>query len=83
MYHEMNIINREKIVVTAVTSVDEFDENCISVNLEENQLVIYGTNLRIAGLDMEEGVLTAAGRVDSVAYVRKKEKKSLCRRLLR
>ena len=76
MNHEINITNRENIVVSAVSSIDGFDENCICVNLEENGLLIYGKMLHIEGLNLEEGILTAAGHIESITYVPKKEKRS-------
>lgn len=83
MDHEISVVNREKIIVTAVTSVDGFDETCICVNLKENQLIIYGRNLHIEGLDMDDGVLTAAGYIENIGYARKKEKKSLKKRFFK
>jgi hypothetical protein len=45
--------------------------------------MIYGKGLHIEGLDLEEGVLTAAGQIDSIAYAKKREKKSLRERFRR
>ena len=83
MNHEINIINKKGITVSAVSSIDAFDENCIFVNLQEDGLMIYGKGLHIEGLDLEEGVLTAAGQIDSIAYAKKREKKSLRERFRR
>ncbi|MBR3785828.1 MAG: sporulation protein YabP [Firmicutes bacterium] len=83
MNHEINICNKTNITVSAVSSIDGFDENCIFVNLQQEGLLIYGKNLHIEGLDLEAGVLTAAGQIESIAYAKKKEKKSLRERFRR
>lgn len=83
MEHEIHIVERKQIVVSDVTSVDGFDENCICVNLKEEQLLIYGKSLHIEGLDMEAGVLTAAGQIESLGYAKKKEKRTLRDRICR
>ena len=83
MNHEINIINQRNIRVSEVSSIDGFDESCIYINLKEKGLIIYGKDLHIEGLDLEEGILTAGGQIESIAYAKKKEKKSLRERLRR
>lgn len=77
MNHEINMINRARITVSEVCSVDGFDENCIFVNLKEDGLYIYGRGMHIEGLDLDNGVLTAAGQIESIVYAKKKIKKTL------
>jgi len=79
--HEINITNKSLITVSEVTSVDGFDEEAIFVNLKEEGLVIYGKNLHIEGLDLEDGKLVAAGKIESLTYTKKKIKKSIWERL--
>ncbi len=83
MNHEINICNKTNITVSAVSSIDGFDENCIFVTLQEDGLLIYGRGLHIEGLDLEAGILTAAGQIESIAYAKKREKRSLRERLHR
>lgn len=83
MEHEIHIVERKRIVVSDVTSVDGFDENCICVNLKEEQILIYGRSLHIEGLDMDAGVLTAAGYIESLEYAKKKEKRTFRDRFCR
>lgn len=83
MEHEIDIVDRKRIVVSDVSSVDGFDENCICVNLKEDQLLIYGKSLHIEGLDMDAGILTAAGYIESLGYTKKKEKKTFKDRFCR
>lgn len=81
MNHEINISNRTKITISEVTSVDGFDEKSICANLKGEDLMIYGTGLHIEGLDLEEGILTASGNIESIAYIEKKEKKAWWKRV--
>lgn len=83
MNHEVNLYNRTNITVSDVSSIDGFDENCIFVNLQQESLVIYGKGLHVEGLDLESGILTAAGQIESIAYAKKKEKKSFIERFRR
>ncbi len=77
MEHEISIINKSKVIVSAVNGVEGFDENQIVIDLQEEGLIIYGENLHIEGLDLDNGVLTAAGKIDSLTYTRKKKKHTL------
>ncbi len=77
MGHELYIENKEKMTITDVSSVDEFDESAIFANLKEESLTIYGNNLHIESLDLEEGKLIVTGIVESLTYSKRKEKKSI------
>lgn len=80
MQHDVYMENRERITVTAVTGVDEFDESAVFVNLKEAGLVICGRNLHIEALDLEDGKLIATGHVESLSYTKHKERKSFFER---
>ena len=77
MEHEIKVVNKKKITVDEVTGVNSFDETCIYVNLKEGGLLIYGKGLCMDGLDAEEGRFSAEGEIESIVYVKKKERKSL------
>ena len=83
MDHEVRIMNRNTIIVDAVSSVDSFDETCILLNLKEEILVIYGKNLRMEGLDTEEGRFYGAGEIESIAYTKLKKKPKFLEKLKR
>ena len=83
MNHEIHIENQSQITVSAVSSIDGFDENCIFVNLNQDGFYIYGNGLHIEGLDLEAGILTAAGKIESIVYAKKKTKKSFRERFLK
>lgn len=80
MSHEMFIENKTHMVVTDVSSVEGFDEDAIFVNLKEEALTIYGKNLHIESLDLDEGKLIATGEVESLIYSKKREHKNFFER---
>ena len=81
MSHELHIEGKKKIEVTEVISVEEFDETEIYLNLQEEDLVLYGKNLHIETLDLDTGKLMASGEVESLSYTKKIKRKSLLERL--
>jgi len=80
MSHDLYIENKEKLTITDVSSVGEFDETVIFVNLKEERLMVYGENLHIESLDLQDGKLIATGKVESLTYSKKKERKSIFER---
>lgn len=77
MSHELHLDNKTKLTLTDVSSVDSFDETSIFVNLKEEGLFIYGENLHVDALDLDEGRLVATGQINSLEYTKKREKKNL------
>lgn len=80
MEHEITLINKSSLTVTAVTSVDGFDETAIYMNLEQQGLNIFGENLHIESLDLDEGRLVASGTIENIQYTKKKTSKSIWER---
>ena len=64
--------NREKLTISQVSDVDAFDENNLWANVKDGSIEISGENLNIEKLDLEEGLLVVAGRINSFSYVDKK-----------
>lgn len=65
-----NIIieNREKINITGVISVEEFDESTISCVTNKGNISLKGENLHVEKLDLENGELSITGVVYSLDY---------------
>lgn len=70
--HFVSIENRKKIIISAVTGVDAFDEEAIIINLEEQKMIVNGKDLHIETLDLEEGKLVGVGEIEEIAYINKK-----------
>lgn len=83
--HVITIDNREKITVTEVADIDNFDEEEICANLTSGGLLIKGKGLHIQQLDLSEGKAVITGEITSLAYTQRKDKseKGLLRKILK
>ncbi|MCB6993497.1 sporulation protein YabP [bacterium 210820-DFI.6.37] len=83
--HIITIDNRERITITEVADIDNFDEEEIRANLVSGGLIIKGKNLHIQMLDLADGKAVITGEINSLAYTQKKDKsdKSLIRKILK
>lgn len=59
---------REKAVLTGVTDVERFDESEIVLHTHGGRLVLTGTGLHVAALQLEEGRLLVDGAIDGAVY---------------
>ena len=72
--HTLNIDNRERLKVTAVTDVESANEETILVLLAQGGLVVKGQKLHIQKLDLGEGKAVITGNIQSAVYTEKKNK---------
>lgn len=73
--HGMSVENREKLTITGVRDVMNFDDNTIVLDTEMGGLVIKGTGLHINKLNVDDGNLFIEGFVTSCAYTDKSDSK--------
>ena len=66
--HSLRMDNREKLVVTGVEDVDNFNETQINCVTHAGLLSITGTSLRVSRLSLEDGQLCVEGMIDGLAY---------------
>ncbi len=83
--HTVNINNRQMITITDVKEIDSFDEDEVRATLKEGAMIIKGNKLHMQLLDLKECKAVIAGRIDSLMYVKVREKgeKSLFARLMK
>ena len=72
--HTVTIDNREKTTITDILEIDSFDEAEIRATLKQGAMVIKGEKLHIQVLDLQEGKAVITGTVNSLMYVKVKEK---------
>lgn len=72
--HTVTIDNREKTTITDILEIDSFDEAEIRATLKRGAMIIKGEKLHIQVLDLQEGRAVIAGTVNSLMYVKVKEK---------
>ncbi|MFA5526996.1 MAG: sporulation protein YabP [Peptostreptococcales bacterium] len=63
--------NREKVSITEVKDVENFDEKTIKVITPKGNLVIKGSDLHLQKLDLEEGKVIICGKIDGINYSEK------------
>ena len=66
--HRISLWNRERMEVLGVTDVISFDEQTVTLDTVCGKLAIEGAVLHIHVLNIEQGIVTMDGRVDSVTY---------------
>ena len=66
--HSILIENKEKLTLTGVTDVEQFDPDHLAVQTEYGQLEIRGDNLQVTQLSLETGDMRAEGVIEAVQY---------------
>ena len=66
--HSLVIDRRRHAVITGVADVNSFHETEVVLKIATGVMVIGGQELHIGRLNLEEGKLDIAGRIDSVVY---------------
>ena len=64
----------EKLTVTQVVDIENFNEDGVLLILKNGGLVIKGQNLHMQKLDLEEGIAVVTGFVNAALYTEKKDK---------
>lgn len=83
--HQLTIINRERLTVSGVLQVLNYDESEIVLETTMGILTFKGNNFNITNLSLETGNLEADGSVNNLSYSEGKgvRGKSLWQRLLK
>lgn len=83
--HMVTLENREKMTITDIKEIDSFDEQEIRATLNQGAMIIRGEKLHIHVLDLTDGRAEISGRVDSLMYVKAREKggRSIIARILK
>ena len=66
--HRLELVGRERLVVSGVEDVDRFDETGIVMSTTAGTLVVTGEDLHIGKLSLDGGELHVDGRIASVTY---------------
>ena len=66
--HNLSLVSRSELAITAVDDVLSFDENLISVSVGNTVLNISGDGMSIKNLSLEEGNVTVSGNINAMVY---------------
>ena len=72
--HVVTIDNRQRISITDISEIDSFDEEEIRASLNDGAMIIRVEKLHIQTLDLAAGRAEIAGVINSLMYVRVREK---------
>jgi len=68
IYNKIVIEERQSITLNGVEEVISFDEENIICQGALGMIVVRGSDLHIGRLSLDDGILSAQGNIDSVAY---------------
>ena len=66
--HEFSVVSRKQMAIDGVKDVIGFDETSVQLTTYNGDMTVEGNGLHILVLDVERGVVTLEGRIDSVFY---------------
>ena len=86
--HKILLDARNALEIRGVTDVESFDEQTVILNTVCGGLAVDGMSLHIRVLNLEIGIVSVEGRIDSIAYYQtesneKSSKKGFFGKLLR
>ena len=71
--HSLSLKERKCMTITGVNEILSFDETCVSLELDELQLNVFGSNLKIDSFSNDSGQVGLSGMVDSIVYAGKSQ----------
>ena len=66
--HTLNLIEREKLILSGVKEVFSFDEELIEIETSRGCLDIKGNDLHIIKMNIDEGELAIEGTIGEMIY---------------
>ncbi len=67
--HTVNLVDRSRLVVTAIKDVFSFDEEIIELEtISEGYMDIEGTHLHIIKMNLDSGELIVEGEISAIIY---------------
>jgi len=70
--HQLKLEARKHAVITGVAEVSSFHETEIVLRIDDGVMVVFGENLHIGKLLIEEGEVDVEGRIDGINYEKPK-----------
>ena len=66
--HRISMTAREQMEIRGVVDVISFDEQSIVLDTTCGNMTLDGESLHVQVLNLEEGIVTVNGRIDSIEY---------------
>lgn len=71
--HKIILDDRQNLVMTGVTKVDNINTECINCRVNNSVVCITGKDLHIAKLDVDTGNVEVVGEINSIKYLEQKQ----------
>lgn len=81
--HKIELDHLHSMFVTGVVDVPTFTDKTVTVRLSNETLTIYGQNLAIKSLDVDNGKLQLSGQVNSLKYSAQSSPTSFAKRIFK
>ena len=81
--HGIRLEGRSRLSVTGVTDIGRFDDETVSLDTNEGELLICGSGLHIGRIDIDAGELVLDGMINSLEYTDDRPAGSFFSRLFR
>ena len=78
--HSITLDNRQRAALTGVSEVLAFDEGQVILMTEAGEITLTGEGLHVKTRNREDGKMAVEGKIDSVSYPAKGNRRSLFRR---
>lgn len=66
--HTLMLLNREHMEISGVTNVNTFDEKEIIIESRLGFLFIYGKDMHVSSLNLDDGKVSVDGYINSLEY---------------
>ena len=73
--HEINLLNRYKLSITGINKINSLNNEEFIIDTIQGNLLIRGSDLTMQQLDIDKGQIWIEGKIDTIEYLDKEEKK--------
>ena len=74
----ISLKKRAELSISGVTDIISSDENIICLNTTDGLLIIDGIGLRIISMNISGGDISVLGKIDSLTYSERNQKRKKC-----
>lgn len=77
------LLNRKILIISGIEKVLTVSESSISLLLNGSTMNVFGENMEVKKLDVEQGLLEVEGRINNIKYLGVKEKIGFFKRIFK
>ena len=83
MESKINLLNRKDLSLHGITKVFTINQDVVQILVDNSVLTVSGENMEVKKLDVQNGELQIAGKINSLKFTDKKEKVGLFKRIFK